>query len=194
MIYRFSVPLPPKSKDRVRVNRKTGAIYKTSVCQKWEASLASMAQQYIHERIIGVPVRIDILIAFSRPLKMLEKWKKDNHSMGRVNGAWKYYPGLVWHIKTPDKDNVEKSVLDALKPFWQDDCLVTCGMPVKCYCEVNGIPRIEVRIEVLPYDEFGFYDNPLDYPEVLVKKLGLWTDPKAPRPLVRENQVDLFDA
>jgi Holliday junction resolvase RusA-like endonuclease len=34
----------------------------------------------------------------------------------------------IWHVKKPDRDNLDKAVLDALTGiFWHDDCQVCSG-------------------------------------------------------------------
>jgi Holliday junction resolvase RusA-like endonuclease len=52
------------------------------------------------------------------------------------------------HTVVPDKDNVEKAMLDALKSAGviRNDSLVWSGATAKVYCEYGGTPRAEIVI------------------------------------------------
>lgn len=56
----------------------------------------------------------------------------------------------LWHDIKPDKDNLEKSLMDALKGLaWRDDAQVCRSLTEKVVASGNEQPRVEVRIEEL---------------------------------------------
>jgi len=60
-------------------------------------------------------------------------------------------------------DNLQKTVMDALKPFWRDDAQVVCGTPLNCFAEKDGRPRIVIRVR-----SAYLFD-----PNVMARSLGL---------------------
>jgi Holliday junction resolvase RusA-like endonuclease len=51
------------------------------------------------------------------------------------------------HIDTPDRDNLEKGVIDALKGiFWRDDRQVADGRTAKVYSEPGTVPQTVVMV------------------------------------------------
>ena len=80
----------------------------------------------------GGPVRVDLHFMFPRP----------------KNKIWKKRAMLPYrHIKKPDKDNLEKSVYDALTGLlWIDDCQICDGRTQKWV--ISGDERPGVRISI----------------------------------------------
>ena len=56
--------------------------------------------------------------------------------------------GALWCPKKPDADNISKSILDGLKP-WFDDAQVVILTVCTYYAEKSGSPRAEVIIETV---------------------------------------------
>jgi len=82
------------------------------------------------------PLRVDMYFYMARP--------KNHYGTGRNAGKLKDW-APHWHTSKPDKDNLEKLVMDALKGrFWRDDTIVCCGWVEKVYDEV---PRTVIIIE-----------------------------------------------
>lgn len=53
----------------------------------------------------------------------------------------------IWHIKKPDRDNLDKAVLDALTGiFWHDDCQVCSGTIEKQIADGDSKSGVEVFI------------------------------------------------
>jgi hypothetical protein len=76
------------------------------------------------------PVRVDLCFYFARP--------KSHFRTGKFAGVLRD-DAPKWHTTKPDRDNLEKAVLDALTQvggFWQDDSQVCAGSVTKRY----GIP------------------------------------------------------
>lgn len=84
------------------------------------------------------PLRVDITFYFSRP-KSHFRTGKNSHLL-KENAP-------IWHVSKPDRDNLDKFVLDSMsKIYWKDDCMVCCGELMKLY---SDNPRIEIRISPL---------------------------------------------
>lgn len=55
--------------------------------------------------------------------------------------------GPIRHAVRPDKDNLEKSTLDALRGLlWRDDAQICDGRVRKWYTEKHGVPRVEITV------------------------------------------------
>ena len=88
--------------------------------------------------LIDVPVRVDCTFVFSRP--------KSHFGSGKNAGKLKEFAAL-WHAKKPDRDNLDKALLDALTQlgdFWRDDCQVCAGEIKKVYSDQAGAV-VEIR-------------------------------------------------
>lgn len=138
----FSVPVEPKGKPRAMPVRmgKSVRMVKTKDARKWAETLAQYAALYLPNEMIDEPVRVDIVAIHKRPAYMTRKDRA---------GEWKFPVGVVPCKKKPDIDNIVKHVYDALRRFWTDDCLVVDGRSAKFYAELDGEPRIVIRIQSL---------------------------------------------
>ncbi len=86
--------------------------------------------------------RIDITFYFPRP--------KNHFRTGRFAGEKKpNAPG--YHTKRPDRDNLDKAVLDALTQcgFWVDDAQAAAGEILKFYCPDDWAPGCTITITKL---------------------------------------------
>jgi len=84
------------------------------------------------------PLEVTIFLYYSR--------SKNHYGTGR--NAHKLKDNApYWKITTPDRDNADKIILDALNGiFWQNDSRVCAGPVIKQYSE---IPRTEIYINKL---------------------------------------------
>ena len=130
---RFTIPLPPTPKGRPRAAVVAGRarLYTPTATRSFEAAVAIVAAAHYRGPAIDEPVRVDILCVLARP-KRLQR-RKDP-------------AGLVWAAIKPDRDNLAKAVLDGLSGIWRDDCIVVAGETLKAYAELDGRPRVEVRV------------------------------------------------
>lgn len=81
------------------------------------------------------PLEVIIFLYFSRP--------KCHYGTGRNAGKLKD-SAPYWKESVPDRDNLDKIILDALKGlFWKDDSRICAGPVIKQYSE---IPRTEIYI------------------------------------------------
>ena len=136
----FSVPVEPKGKPRampVRIGKSVRMV-KTKDARQWADTLAQYAALYLPKEMIDEPVRVDIVAIHKRPAYMKRRDRA---------GEWKFPTGVVACKKKPDIDNIVKHVYDALRRFWTDDCLVVDGRAAKFYSELDGEPRIVIRIQ-----------------------------------------------
>lgn len=90
-------------------------------------------------RLIEGPVAVSWVAVFPRPKAMLAK---------------KFCDGRIPHAKKPDRDNIDKAIMDALKGYaWRDDCQVSDGgRLVKRYAGRAESPHVTITI-----DEVVFY-------------------------------------
>ena len=86
------------------------------------------------------PLRIDCEWVFARP--------KGHYGTGKNAAALKP-KAPHWHTAKPDRDNVDKAVLDALKGFICDDRQVCVGDLRKRYAMIGETPRTIICIEEL---------------------------------------------
>lgn len=92
---------------------------------------------------IDQPIGVDLV--FVMPLAK-SKRRKVNHRK--------------WHAKKPDKDNLEKAVLDALSgTAWTDDAVVATGLTTKITAGDGDQPGVAIRISSLPGEPTGWADE-----------------------------------
>jgi len=87
----------------------------------WRSAVIDAASRHIpHAGALSGPVRVDIRWLFPRPRRLCRKRDPD---------------GPVWQISRPDRDNLDKAVLDAVSTimFWRDDAQVCAGTIEKLY-------------------------------------------------------------
>lgn len=81
--------------------------YMPSKADAWKKTIRFHASHYLGEGQIEGPIRVDAELIIPRP--------KFHMGTGRNEGKIK--PSAAhWHTPTPDKDNLEKTILDALSP------------------------------------------------------------------------------
>ena len=136
---KFVVYGEPKSKLRakVRVNRKTGAVfmYTPETTRDYEESFAGQSLKCKPEKLITGPILMCIKVYRSIPKSMPKK----NRELALT--------GLIRPIQKPDLDNFCKAAMDALRGiYWIDDCQVVEYMAEtgKYYSDT---PRVEVEVK-----------------------------------------------
>jgi len=81
------------------------------------------------------PFGVDLYFVFPRPQSIV--WKT------------KPMPGL-WHMIKPDRDNLDKAILDSLTGiFWKDDCQVCCGSIRKTVAAGHEPEGVTISIRLL---------------------------------------------
>ena len=63
-------------------------------------------------------------------------------------GSYKWPETMIYQTKTPDLDNLYKSILDVgtMVKWWRDDCQVVCGTVMRATAEMEGEPRMEIIV------------------------------------------------
>lgn len=173
----FSVPIIPEGAPRPRTalipgkggGKPQARIYVPKSAQDWKKQVALAAEPHMPDGRIDEALRVDVLFLLPRPQRLLRKRDPD---------------GPVWHCAKPDRDNLDKNVLDALAPFWRDDTDVCVGTLVKAYHAKDGRPEVRVRIR-----SASLFD-----PQQVAEALGLLSPRASASPLPASQEgLPLFD-
>jgi len=123
----------PKGQPRPRacIRGSHAGVYDPGTADAWKAKICS--ELWGARSPVTGPIRVDIVFLFSRPARLCRK---------------KDHPGRIRHISKPDRDNLDKAVLDALTDvgIWGDDCQVCSGLIDKYYVAVEEKPGAEIKI------------------------------------------------
>lgn len=137
----FSAYGTPKGQPRARAFRRgnhTG-VYDPGTADAWKFSVREAARSVMGEvHFEGRPLRVSIDFYFPRPKKHFRKCGL-RHDAPR------------WHTQKPDRDNLEKAVLDALTTLgiWEDDSQVCCGQVRKLWSESStGLAVVTISDEM----------------------------------------------
>lgn len=116
------------------LNAKTSAERAWARANLWDAAVKHAVLKLLPKEPLNIPLRIDVEAYFERPKNLLTK-KAPN--------------GPIPHTKKPDRDNLDKAVLDALKSIGmlKDDCVVCQGEVQKWYVARDCAPGIVVKIQ-----------------------------------------------
>lgn len=143
----FFVQGNPVAQPRPRAAKrgKTVVIYNPGTADDWKKAIAREAQRIAKQSgwlipIPGQPLRCDCRFYFERPLS--------HHAGGDRSRAVKA-TAPIYHAQKPDRDNLDKAVLDALTGagIWPDDALVTCGFIGRYWAA--GTPGAQIDIKQL---------------------------------------------
>lgn len=134
----------PKPEPRMRacvreVHKGRGKVehhaqmYKPPSADDWKARIIQEAQKQLPTTPHEGPVRIDVKWFFPRPKHMMTR---------------NYPDGPVLHWVKPDRDNLDKCILDALAQirFIKDDAQVCVGLVEKWYHAKHARPGAVIRI------------------------------------------------
>jgi Holliday junction resolvase RusA-like endonuclease len=141
----FQVPGKPVGKARPRVTRH--GTYTPKNTKEYMKKVLDAFQKAGGYYIEGF-VFLDILAYFPIPQSYTKKQRLQIEADD------------FWYGKKPDKDNISKSVMDALNGVaYKDDSLVVLGRTLKKYCRPDEEPRLIVRIrssKEKTYEQWGF--------------------------------------
>ena len=124
----------PDAPGRTEKSRKAFEPFRKAAEFKAAIMAATTREGLPAEPWIG-PVRVTIEAFFERPQYLLKKSSPE---------------GLIPHTTTPDRDNVDKAVLDALKEagLVRDDAQVWAGGVTKWYVAKGCAPGVRIVAEV----------------------------------------------
>lgn len=137
----FTVYGDPKGQPRPKAFARGGraAVYDPGTAEGWKSLIAVACRKYIDNDTapLGGPLQLDIDYYFKRP-------KAHFRSNGDIKDAAPF-----WFTKKPDRDNLDKAVMDALTQLgiWEDDKQVVAGASTKQY--TNGKAHADIRITQL---------------------------------------------
>jgi len=132
----FVVHGQPKAQPRARSRVGFRGVYNPPTAKGWKELVYAAACAQRQEKPLEGPLRVDLWFYMPRPKSKSRKKDPD---------------GPIWHIAKPDRDNLDKAVLDAITQsgLWTDDCIVCDGRISKMYHEKDGVPRVRVEITTL---------------------------------------------
>jgi len=103
---------------------------------------------YVHTRLGNIkpivgPIRLDLIFVMKRP--------KKHYGTGRNADKLKS-SAPKYHTIKPDRDNLDKFVMDSLNGYlWRDDCQIVEGRIEKKYCDPGDSfgPRTLIRVHAI---------------------------------------------
>jgi len=137
----LTIPHAPISQPRQRhriVRKKDGTDFvqnytpKDAPVQVFKAAVQHYARQEFWGEPLDGPLRVDIVFVLPRPKNKVLKTKP--------------MPRYLHTIK-PDRDNLDKAVMDALTGLlWRDDCQVCDGRIQKWVASGDEQPHVEITV------------------------------------------------
>lgn len=125
----------PKAMGRPRAFARNGraSVYNPSTAEGWKSLVAAAMRPHLPPTPHEGALRIDIDFHLPRPKRLYRK--KDPE-------------GPIPHTAKPDRDNLDKAVLDTLKTigFMRDDSQVYAGEPRKWYHAKDEIPHAVITV------------------------------------------------
>lgn len=128
--FRFTVPANPMGKPRMTQRDK----WKKRPCVVRYRNYADLVRLAFRQRGTLPPNAVVLSLSWVAWLEMPKSWskkKKAEHS-GQL------------HMQKPDRDNIDKAILDAL---FDDDSGIAAGTIEKRWCPAGEPARLEVTIE-----------------------------------------------
>jgi Holliday junction resolvase RusA-like endonuclease len=120
------------------VKTKAGRKAHPIVAFKNAVRAAARGQGFQGENLIDSALRVDCCFVFPRPQRLLRK----NDPKGRIP-----------HTIKPDRDNLDKAVLDSLTGLvWVDDCQASTGLVEKYYAAADEVSHVAIVITKLGGD------------------------------------------
>lgn len=140
----FEVPGVPVGNARPRVTRF--GTYTPEKTRKYKELIRKTYEKEVGQFIEGF-VGMDIMAYFPIPKSYTKKQRREIEEHH------------FWYGKKPDKDNIDKSVMDALNGIaYKDDSMVVMGRTLKKYCRDDQEPKIIVTLrdmEEKTYEQWG---------------------------------------
>jgi Holliday junction resolvase RusA-like endonuclease len=142
MIYAYTIRGIPRPQPRARAFSRGGKarLYDPGTAEAWKSDLAR--QMPPPATPLAGPLRVDIDFLLPRPKRLMRQRDPD---------------GEMWHDAKPDRDNLDKAVLDALTAlgWWLDDAIVCDGRIRKLYHAKTASPGARIYISLAGDPEFG---------------------------------------
>lgn len=128
-----------RGNSTVVVMNYTADVYTKTTDINWQKRFARALAPFFPPEPIAEDLRVDWTACLQRPKSRCRRKDTD---------------GLEWAGVKPDRDNIDKNILDALGkqrlrergPLIADDNRVVCGHPLCCYGPKHAGPSINIRI------------------------------------------------
>ncbi len=135
----FGIPKPqprPRAFAKKMGNYYVARVYEAGTAEAWKSDIVRDARPQKPASPIEGPLRVSIDFLLPRPKRLLRQRDPD---------------GPIYCESKPDRDNLEKAVLDAFKTdgWFRDDCQVVCGEVRKFYHGKGEAPGACIAIEPL---------------------------------------------
>lgn len=113
---------------------------------RWKQAIIRIVKSQWRGVSLEGGLRVDLDFYFPRPLRLLSR---------------KSSVTSIPHISRPDRDNLEKAVLDAITDagFWKDDAQVCEGEVTKAYVAAGGEPGVRIVVERLVMPEPELFER-----------------------------------
>ena len=122
----FGDPKPqPRPRRRNPLGQRKLGTFNPTTANEWKFAIAIAAREHQPKEPWTGPIDVTADVYFRRPQRLCRK--KDIQTRFR-------------HENKPDRDNVDKVILDVLTAcgFWVDDCQVCDGPVRKWWCALQG--------------------------------------------------------
>lgn len=118
-------------------------VYEAGTAEAFKSAIALAAREHTPFKPLDGPIALELHFVFPRP-------KMHFRAGGRLHEKAPY-----WHTGKPDRDNLEKAVMDALTTLgmWRDDGQVCSGPVAKRYANEGEKPGVHVQIDLLAHAE-----------------------------------------
>lgn len=128
----------PKAQPRPRAFKRGAhaGVYDPGTAEHWKFTIREAAKEKWDQVPFLGAVRVDLTFVFPRP--------KAHFRTGRNAHLLRDDAPRKWHTTKPDRDNLEKAVLDALSSLgiWEDDCQVCTGPVCKVWSKDTSGGRL----------------------------------------------------
>lgn len=128
----------PKGQPRVRATKRGShvGVYDPGTANQWKSIIKNAAKAQMDGVPFSGPTRVSWTAFFQRP-----------KSHFKANGKLKP-EAPEWHTTKPDRDNLDKAILDALVDcgVLEDDKQVCCGQLAKRYAPIGEQAGISVDV------------------------------------------------
>lgn len=141
----FFVQGDPAAQPRARActrfakgGRRVIGVRNPPTADGWKTLILLEAKKHRPSTPFDGPVRVDIVFNFRRP-------------QAHFNGVLLRNNAPLYHITKPDRDNLEKAVLDVLTKaeYWRDDCQVCAGQVSKFYADRADFVGASIKVEAV---------------------------------------------
>jgi Holliday junction resolvase RusA-like endonuclease len=139
----MTLPIEPRGQGRIRIASIGGhaRAYKAKADIEHERFIALAAEPYRKGFVIAGPVRLEVDAIMPRPKTMCGVSKRTGQPLQD--------PKRKHHTSKPDADNIAKSVMDALKQWWKDDCQIQYLVVSKQIAAFGEEPHYRIVVEEL---------------------------------------------